>query len=302
MPQIAANGLQLEYESFGRKDDPVIILIMGFSGQLTMWPESLCEGLARRGYRVIRFDNRDVGKSTHLTHLPAPDPMVTFGKVMMGQEVDVPYRLEDMAADVIGLMDGLNIPAAHIYGASMGGMIAQILAIHYPTRVRSVISMMSTTGRPGLPAGKPEAMAVLTTPPASDSREDRIKQGKLIWRIIGSPAYQLSDEELEIEITRELDRVPFEPTGPARQLNALIAAVPRHETLGKVRCPALIIHGADDPLIPVDCGKDTAECIPGAQLLVIEGMGHDFAAGLVPRFVTSVGDFLDCVEGDRRKA
>src|SRR5437762_6750975 len=175
MPQAKANGIEIEYETFGRKTDPALLLIMGFSAQMTMWPVKLCEGLAARGFYVIRFDNRDVGKSTHLANLGLPNVGEAMAKMAAGQPVtNAPYTLDDMAADAVGLLDAIGIPSAHIVGASMGGMIAQIIAAKYPQKTRSMVSIMSTTGRQGLPPAKPEAMAALTTPPASDSREDRM--------------------------------------------------------------------------------------------------------------------------------
>lgn len=297
MSQVRANGIDIEYESFGREQDPAILLIMGFSAQMTMWPESLCEGLAERGFRVVRFDNRDAGKSSHLLHLGTPNPMEAAAKRMAGEPVPAPpYTLDDMAADAVGLLDALEIADAHIVGASMGGMIAQLLAAKHGARARSLVSIMSTTGRPGLPAAKPEAMSALVTPPKSDSREDRIAQGKAIWRTIGSPGYPANEEELEQTVQREVDRVPYEPTGAARQLYAILTAEPRHEILKNVRCPALVIHGADDPLLPVECGKDTAASIPGAQLLIVPGMAHDFTQALVPVYLKHIGDFASSVE------
>ncbi|HTO40522.1 MAG TPA: alpha/beta fold hydrolase, partial [Rhizomicrobium sp.] len=160
MPQVKANGLEFEYESFGRESDPVIMLIMGFSAQMTMWPVSLCQGLADLGFRVIRFDNRDIGKSTHLLNKGAPNPMEAMAKIMAGQPVSlVPYQLDDMADDVVGIMDALGIERAHIVGASMGGMIAQLVAAKHGARAKSLVSIMSTTGRRDLPPARPEAMA-----------------------------------------------------------------------------------------------------------------------------------------------
>ena len=179
MPQVKANGLSLEYECFGRETDPTILLIMGFAAQLTMWPVALCQGLADLGFCVIRFDNRDIGKSTHLLDKDAPNPMEAMAKLMSGQPVtNAPYLLEDMAADAVGLLDALNIKSAHIVGASMGGMIAQIVAAKHPSHAKSLVSIMSTTGRRNLPPGKPEALSVLVTPPASDSRARPYRAGQ----------------------------------------------------------------------------------------------------------------------------
>ena len=297
MPQVKANGLDLEYESFGRETDPAILLIMGFAAQMTMWPVSFCQGLADLGFRVIRFDNRDHGKSTHLFALGAPDPLGAMAKLMSGQPVPAaPYQLEDMAADAVGLLGALGIEHAHIVGASMGGMIAQIVAAKHGAHTKSLVSIMSTTGRRDLPPGKPEAMTALTMPPASDSREDRIAAGKRVWRALGSPGYPPTEAELDYVVQREVDRVPFEPTGAARQLFAIVVAEPRNEILKNVHCPALVLHGADDPVIPVEGGKDTAASIPGAQLVIVPGMAHDFSEALVPVYLKHVGGFIASVE------
>lgn len=297
MPQVKANGLEFEVESFGRESDPAIMLIMGFSAQMTMWPVSLCRGLADLGFRVIRFDNRDIGKSTHLLDKGAPNPMEAMAKIMAGQPVGpIPYLLDDMAGDVVGIMDGLGIGRAHIVGASMGGMIAQLVAAKHGARAKSLVSIMSTTGRRDLPPAKPEAMAVLVTPPKSNSREDRMAQGRAIWRTIGSPGFPATDAELEEVVTREVDRVPFEPTGAGRQLFAIVVAEPRNEILKNVRSPTLVIHGADDPLIPVEGGKDTAASIAGAELVIVPGMAHDFTQALVPTFLNHIGKFVQSVE------
>ncbi len=186
MPQVKANGLSFEVESFGRAADPAILLIMGFSAQMTMWPREMCEGLAAKGYRVIRFDNRDVGKSEKLERLGLFNPAEAFAKAASGQTFAAPYVLNDMANDAVGVLSALDIPDAHIVGASMGGMIAQLVALNHPARTRSVTSIMSTTSRPGLTPAKPEAMAVLMTPPANFERETRIAAAMKAWRVIGS--------------------------------------------------------------------------------------------------------------------
>ena len=173
MPQAKVGNLTIEYESFGRETDPAILLIMGFSAQLTMWPLAFCEGLAKRGFRVTRFDNRDIGLSSHLSSLRVPNPLELMAKVMSGQQVSVPYHLEDMAADAVGLLDALHIKSTHIVGASMGGMIAQIVAAKYPQRTRSLVSIMSTTGNRSLPQAKPEAMAPVLSPVSPPSNPFR---------------------------------------------------------------------------------------------------------------------------------
>jgi pimeloyl-ACP methyl ester carboxylesterase len=302
MPQVHANGIDIEYESFGRRSDPAVIFIMGYAAQMTLWPVALCEGLAARGFRVIRFDNRDAGLSTHFSQLGVPNVAEAFMKVAMGQKVAAPYSLDDMAADTVGLMDALGIDSAHIVGASMGGMIAQIIAAKYPSRTRSLVSMMSTTGRRDLPPGKPEVLSILTMPPASDSREDRMAAGRKIWTAIGSPGFRPTEKELTTVLEREVDRAPYDPEAPARQLMAIIAGEPRNEMLKTVRAPTLVIHGADDPLVPVDGGKDTAACVMGSELVIVPGMAHDFTAALVPVYLQYIGDFLMRVERKKTAA
>jgi|HubBroStandDraft_2_1064218.scaffolds.fasta_scaffold46491_3 pimeloyl-ACP methyl ester carboxylesterase len=300
MARVKANGLEFEYDSFGRETDPAILLIMGFAAQMTMWPVALCEGLAALGFRVIRFDNRDIGKSSHMLEAGTPNIAAAVAKMMARQMVEgAPYQLDDMAADAVGILDALGIERAHIVGASMGGMIAQIVAARYPQRARSLTSIMSTTARRGLARAKPEAMAALSTPPASSSREDRIAQGMRAWRIIGSPGFAATDAELRASIEREVDRAPYEPTGLARQMMAIITAQPRNELLKNVRCPTLVIHGADDPLIPMDGGRDTAESIEGARLVIVPGMAHDFTDALVPVYLKNIGDFVTSVEAKK---
>ncbi len=303
MPQIKANGLAFEYESFGSTQDPAILLIMGFSAQMTLWPIELCEGLASRGYRVVRFDNRDVGLTQKLEHAGVPNVMEAFGKVAAGQPIESPYKLADMAADAAGILDALSLKDAHIVGASMGGMIAQLVALNHPAKVRSLTSIMSSTGRPGLPPGKPEAMAVLTAAPANLERETRIAHAMKIWRTIGSqPVYAADDLELRKMAEREVDRTPYYPQGMSRQLVAVLSSPPRHEMLKNVKAPTLVIHGADDPLVNVEAGKDTAASIPGARLKLIPGMGHDFTAKLVPVFLREISDFVAEVDARRAKA
>lgn len=296
MPQIKANGINIEYESFGRESDPALLLIMGFSAQMTMWPTALCQGLAAKGFRVIRFDNRDIGLSTHLTQLGAPNVGEAMMKMMSGQPVEAPYLLDDMAKDAVNLLDALGIKRAHIVGASMGGMIAQIVAAKYPEHTISLTSIMSTTGRRDLPQAKPEAMAALTTPPASDSREDRIAQGIKTWRVIGSPGFAATDGELRVTVEAAVDRSAYDPAGIGRQLLAIVASPPRNDILKNVKAPAQVIHGEADPLIPMEGGKDTAASIPGAKLHLVPGMAHDFTNALVPVYLKLIGDFVQSVE------
>jgi len=296
MPQVRANRIDVEYESFGRESDPVILLIMGLGGQLTLWPETFCRGLAARSFRVIRFDNRDVGKSTHFIDAGAVDIPDLMARTMAGKAVVTPYALEDMAQDAVALLDALGVERAHIVGASMGGMIAQLVAANHPARTRSLVSIMSSTGRRDLPPGRPEAMAALMTPLASDSREDRIAASMKTWRVIGSPGYPATDAELRADAERDIDRVPYEPTGMTRQMAAILVAPPRNDILKSVTAPTLVIHGADDPLVPVEAGQDTADSIAGAELIIVPGMGHDVTVALTPVLQKHVGDFVDRVQ------
>jgi pimeloyl-ACP methyl ester carboxylesterase len=296
MPQVRANGIDIEYESFGRAGDPLILLIMGFAAQLISWPEALCHGLAARGFRVVRFDNRDIGKSTHLADLTAPNARALMAEVAAGRSPDVPYSLDDMADDAVGLIDALGVSHAHIVGASMGGMIAQLVAINHAGRTKSLVSIMSTTGRRNLPSGNRETLSVLFGGPRSMSRNDLIEASILVQRALSSPGFPSSGAEMRATAERRTDRAPFDAAGLARQSAALIAAPPRDGLLKQVRCPALVIHGADDPVIPVAAARDTAESIPGAELIVVPGMGHDFAAALVPVYLRRIGDFVSKVE------
>jgi pimeloyl-ACP methyl ester carboxylesterase len=296
MARARANGITIEYESFGRDSDPLILLIMGFGAQLIFWPEPLCEALAAKGFRVVRFDNRDIGKSTHLAGLAAPDARAVLAEVMAGKRPDVPYTLSDMADDAVGLMDALGVERAHIAGASMGGMIAQLIAINHPERTKSLISIMSSTGRRDLPPGDPATLSVLFRPPKSTSREDLIEMSVLVQRTLASPGFPATEAEIRATAERRTDRAPFDPDGLARQSAALIAAEPRNALLAHVRCPALVLHGGDDPVMPDAAGEDTAQSIPGAELIVVPGMSHDFGLPLVPVYLKHIGDFVQKAE------
>lgn len=300
MPQIKANGLNFEYETFGESKDPAVLMIMGFSAQMTMWPVELCEGIASRGYHVIRFDNRDIGLSERVNSSVAVNVMEAIMKAASGQPIASPYQLNDMAADAAGILDAMEIEKAHIVGASMGGMIAQLVAVNHPHKARSLTSIMSTTGRRDLPPSKPEAMAVLTQP-APVEREARIEHTMKVWRIIGSqPVYAADDEELRRTATAIVDRVPYDPAGIARQLVGILASPPRNEMLKSVKLPALVIHGTDDPLVNPEGGKDTAASIPDARLKMIPGMGHDFTSKLVPVYLREISDFISEVDARAR--
>lgn len=298
MPQAEANGLSIEYETFGDRANPALLLIMGVGCQLIMWPEDLCQGLADKGFFVIRYDNRDIGLTTKMDDAGVPDIMAALTAQLSGEPVKAPYSLDDMADDAAALLKTLGIDRAHIVGASMGGMIAQLVAIRHPEVTKSLTSIMSTTGNPDLPAAKDEAMGALLTPPADTSRESLIAQGVTMWKVIGSPKYPATEEELTTLAARNVDR-SICPEGFGRQVLAILSAPARNEALAKLSVPAMVLHGADDPLVPVEGGKDTAAAIPGARLEIIDGMAHDFTQALVPVYLDKIGGFVREVEGGR---
>ncbi len=289
MPTVKANGIEITYDEFGDPNGRPLLLIMGLGGQMIMWREEMCEMFAQQGHRVVRFDNRDVGQSTSFEHLGLPDVMSVMMKALTGQPVDeAPYLLKDMAADAAGLLDAIGIESAHIVGASMGGMIAQQFAIDHPHRVRTLTSIMSTTGDPTLPQPRAEATGALLAPLPAD-REASIERGVNIFRTIGSPGFPFDEDEVRSVASRSYDR-GFNPTGVARQLVAILASGNRTEALKNVKVPTLVIHGKDDPLVPVEGGQATAAAIPGAKLIVIEGMGHDMPKELRPQIVAAIGE------------
>ena len=300
MPQVRANGIDIAYESIGREADPAILMIHGFATPLPGWPDSLCEGLVAKGLRVVRFDNRDIGRSTFLTQLGAPDIAAIMAEREAGRAPVAPYSLDDMAADAAALLDALKIKRAHVVGASMGGMIAQLVAINHPAKTKSLVSIMSTTGRPGLPREKPEAMQALMALPASPSRADRIATALAAVKAIGGPGFLASDDERRAYLGRSVDYTPFDPPAAARQMAAVIAAPPRHERLRRLNIPALVIHGADDPIIPAAHGEDTARSIPGAELLIAPGLGHDFTESAATFYLKTISDFVAKVEARER--
>lgn len=276
MTAILANKIELEYESFGREADPAILLIMGLGGHLTRWNLELCDLLVARGYRVIRFDNRDCGLSTHFSDAPVPD----LRALQNGQPVTLPYTLDDLVADSIGLLDALGIQQAHLAGASMGGAIAQLAAANYPERVLSLTSIMSSSGNPALPAPTPAAATALFAPlPRQRDRESIVADSVARYETLESPAYPTDRDRLRQLFADEYER-NFDPRGVARQLAALIANGDRRSLLQTITAPSVVLHGAADQLIPLACGDDVARNIPNAEFRIIDGMGHDFPVAL----------------------
>ncbi len=290
MPRVHANGIDIAYESFGREGDPAILLVHGLATPLTGWPDSLCDGLVRRGFRVVRFDNRDIGRSTVLSEHGVPNISAMMATLQAGGRPVPPYGLDAMAADIVGLMDALAISRAHVAGASMGGMIAQLVALDHPWRTASLVSIMSTTGRPGLPPAKPDAMRALMAMPKSSSRADRLATALAAVEAISGSLPQ-TDEELAAYLGRSIDYTAFDPPAAARHMAAIVAARPRHERLKGLAAPTLVIHGSDDPIMLPAHGEDTANSIPGAKLLVVPGMGHDFKEAIMPAWIEAIGDF-----------
>lgn len=285
MPLASANQIELHYESFGPPSAPAILLIMGLGGQLVRWNVELCEALVARGYRVIRFDNRDVGRSTWCDQLPPPD---LRGLLQGRPAAALPYTLDTMADDAVGLLDALQIGRAHLVGASMGGAIAQLIAARYPGRTRSLTSIMSSSGNPELPPPTPAATAALVAPlPLTRDRASLVADAVRRHRVIESPGYPAPQAELEQLYGEEFDR-GFHPAGVVRQLGALIAHGDRRKFLQSIACPTTVLHGLDDPLIPFACGEDVARHVAGARLWPVPGMGHDFPRALTGVFVDAI--------------
>jgi pimeloyl-ACP methyl ester carboxylesterase len=284
MATARANGIDIEYETFGDPADPVMLLIMGLGGQLVVWDEELCRQLAGRGFHVIRFDNRDVGLSTKLDDAPQPDMMA----VLQGDRSSVTYGLDDMAADAVGLLDALGIARAHVVGASMGGMIGQLLTIDHPDRVLSLASIMSTTGDPSVGMPTAEAIELLTKPPPTE-REEVITREVETTQVLGSPGFPFDEERTRRRAAATFDR-SFYPAGVARHVGALVAAADRTERLSHVDVPTVVIHGTADPLVTPSGGEATAKVIPGAELIMIDGMGHELPPGAWPTVVEAVVD------------
>jgi pimeloyl-ACP methyl ester carboxylesterase len=282
MPLASTNGIELEYEVFGDSADPAMLLVMGLGMQLLAWEEDFCRMLAERGFYVIRYDNRDVGLSTKIEDAPVPDLFA----LMAGDGSSAGYTLEDMVDDAAGLLDHLEIEAAHVVGVSMGGMIAQALAIHLPERVLSLTSIMSTTGDRTVGQPRQSALPALISP-APEGRDAYIEYTLNLFKLIGSPAYPMDEDRFRALASSMYDRMHY-PIGFMRQLAAIVASPDRTPALGSVRAPTLVIHGEEDPLIQVSGGEATANAIPGAKLMKVPGMGHDLPRELWPEFVNAI--------------
>jgi pimeloyl-ACP methyl ester carboxylesterase len=282
VPVAQANGIEIAYERFGDPADPALILIMGLGCQMVIWEVELCEMFAERGFNVIRFDNRDVGLSSKIEGGPEPNLL----SALMGDTSSASYFLADMAADTAGLLEALEIDAAHVVGASMGGMIAQQLAIDFPERVLSLTSWMSTTGDRSV--GQPQTAALgAITGEAPNDRESYIQFQSNVFKAIGSPKYPMDEQRFRKLAGEQYDRCYY-PQGFLRQGLAILASPDRTPGLRQLSVPTLVIHGEDDPLVTVSGGEATAAAIPGARLMKVPGMGHDLPTELFPEFVDAI--------------
>ncbi|MCX7231275.1 MAG: alpha/beta fold hydrolase [Burkholderiales bacterium] len=284
------SGIRIEYEITGPADAPPIVLIMGLGMQLVAWPPSLVEGLVARGFRVVRFDNRDIGLSTRVTGTRPIDMRKAAVKAMLRLPVRPPYTLEDMAGDTVGLMDALGIARAHVVGVSMGGMIGQVLAAGWPQRVRSLSSVMSSSGALRFSFHVTSATRALLTPPPRDADETALLDHmERVWMLIGSPGMQPPREALRARLVASMRRA-YNPAGVARQMLAIMASGDRRKLLRRITSPTLVVHGERDPLVPISAGRDTAANVPGAVFRPIPGMGHDLPEALVPTLVGLIAD------------
>lgn len=285
--KVATNGVELETETFGDPAHPALLLIMGLGCQMLVWPRALCEQLAAAGFYVVRFDNRDVGLSTQLDHLGTPKLMREIVRQRIGLRARAPYRLHDMVKDTVGLMDALKLPRAHVVGLSMGGMIAQLMALQHPERVQGLTLVMTSSNNPRLPQPTLGMQLRLIKRPRGFDRRSLIEHGIRTWQLLASPRNVPTQQELEPFVTSLVERA-ITPRGYVRQLLAVLASGPRHRQLGAIRQPTLVIHGLDDPLIPKAAGEELARLIPGAELMLVPNMGHDLPANIWPQLLPHI--------------
>jgi pimeloyl-ACP methyl ester carboxylesterase len=288
MPTLNTNGIRIAFDTAGDPKGVPVLLISGLGLQLTAWPDEFVESLVDLDFYVIRFDNRDCGLSTKFEQAGTPNLAAAWLKSKIGWPLRPPYTLDDMAGDALGVLSALGVARAHVVGMSMGGMIAQLLAAGHPARVHSLTSIMSSSGRRGLPGPTPAAREALLRRPARPHDPDSvIDQAVGLFQVIGSPAYPTAEKQLRRRLGRSLRR-NWCPAGVARQMLAVAASGDRSARLRTITVPTLVIHGAADPLVPLACGADTAVKVPGARLEVIEGMGHDLPIQLVERLAALI--------------
>lgn len=283
MPTLASNGIEIAYERHGDPDRPVVLLIMGLGGQLTMWPRVLVDDLVAAGYHVVRFDNRDIGLSTKFEGSRVPNIVAQMALRRIGIRLKTPYTLANMAADTAGLLDGLGIDTAHVVGISMGGMIGQFLSAAHPARVASLTAIMTTTGNPKLPRPDRSVFeAIVRRGPRPTGREAIIDASVHAFSVIGTPGEDHNTNGMRDRIAESYDR-NYSPSGLMRQTAAIVATGDFRKTTRAIKAPTLVIHGTADPLVPVEGGKDIAKLVRGARLELIEGMGHDIPPRFLPR-------------------
>ncbi|MGV0034309.1 MAG: alpha/beta fold hydrolase [Candidatus Azotimanducaceae bacterium WSBS_2022_MAG_OTU7] len=291
MPQINANNISITYETFGASDAKPLLLVMGLGAQMVDWDENFCQQLADAGHFVIRYDNRDAGLSTHFHDHGIPDfEKLTFEFVTNGS-AQVPYTLDDMALDGVSLLDELGIAQAHTCGVSIGGMIVQTMAINHPDRILSMTSIMSTTGNHWLPPAEKKAMQALRTE-RINGPEHAMNRAVEISKVTGSTGFERNEERIREKALESFERA-YHPDGAARQMAAVMAHGDRRPMLNKLQLPCLVIHGDIDPLIPATGGYDTHKNVPGAELIIIEGMGHDLPVGVWSRIINGIASLTD---------
>jgi pimeloyl-ACP methyl ester carboxylesterase len=288
MPNLLANGIRIEFDTFGDPAQSPILLIQGLGVQMIYWDESFCRQLAERGHFVVRFDNRDIGLSQKFEEFGLPDIPGSIAAMNRGEDINVPYTLNDMADDAVSLMGELGIEKAHYCGISMGGIIAQTIAGRYAERVLSLISIMSGSGDPKGHSPKPEIMQALLTPSPA-TRDEYIEHNVNYWRLVGSPVFEYDEAWIRKRAGKAFDRSVY-PYGKTRQMLAIISSGNRTERLKSIKAPSLIIHGSEDPLVPVEAGIDLARTIPGARLEIIDGMGHDIPEVAWSRIIGAIGE------------
>jgi pimeloyl-ACP methyl ester carboxylesterase len=289
--KVGPAGIDIAYQRLGNPNARVVLLIMGIAAQCIHWPDDFCYALVDSGLQVIRFDNRDAGLSTHLTNAPPPD----LPAALAGDLSSVSYTLSDMAADAVGLMNVLGLRKAHVVGASMGGQIAQTMAIEHPDRVHSLTSMMATTGNMYVGQPSPELLREVFGGPPAVTRAEAIQKFVRAMCAVASPEYPINENEIIARAGRAYDR-SYDPLGTARQAIATVASGDRTERLRHLKVPTLVIHGIADRMCDMSGGRATAEAIPGAELVLIEGMGHTLAPGLRQRLATHITEFVWRVE------
>jgi pimeloyl-ACP methyl ester carboxylesterase len=291
--RVQVGEIGLAYETFGRPGDVPLLLVMGLATQMIGWPDDFCRELADRGHHVVRFDNRDIGLSTHLHETGMPD----LAAILSGDFSSAPYALTDLADDTVGLLDALGLDSVHLVGASMGGMIAQLVAVRNPERVRSLTSIMSTTGDPEVGRPTDAALGALLAPAAKD-RDTAIRRVVEAYRVIGSPGFEFDEAAVRARAGLAFDRA-HDPAGVARQLAAIRSTHDRTAELAKVEVPTLVVHGAEDQLVDVSGGRATAAALPGCELLVVAGMGHDLPRAVWPQLLDRICALVERAESAR---